>query len=274
MKWLERFLDFYVNGSVHVSFAVIAFLLISAEFLNIFVSEYLIYFVFFSTISYYNLLKYGSGLLGSLRFDSRPLAILSFSLLCLFLAFLAGLRLPVHIIPVVLVLIVLIVLYAAPIFPSDKNLRSLGLLKVIIVSVSWSIVTVILPVVAAGQEIQWDVFILSLQRFVLVLAMMIPFEIRDMYIDPPEIKTIPRRLGIKYTKWLGVFLAFLSFVLVYLKDDIHPVEISSRIAVTVLLSWLILRTPTYPAKYYASFWVEAIPIFWILMLYSIDNSIS
>ena len=266
MKWLERILDFYVNGSIHVAFAVISFLLISTEFLNISVSEYLLYFVFFSTISYYNLLKYGSGLLGNLRVNSRPLAILSFSLICLFLAFLAGLKLPARIIPVILVLIVLIVLYAAPVFPSDKNLRSLGLLKIIIVAVSWTIVTVLLPVVAVGDKIQWDILILSVQRFVLVLAMMIPFEIRDMYLDPPEIRTIPRRIGVKHTKWLGVILAFLSFALVYLKDDIHPMEISTRMAITFLLSWLILRTPAHPSKYYASLWVEALPIFWILII--------
>ena len=274
MKWLVRFFDFYVNGSIHVSFAVISFLLITGAFLNISVSEYLIYFVFFSTISYYNLLKYGSGLLGNLRVDGRPLAILSFSLICLLIAFLSGLKLPSSIIPVVLVLIVLIVLYAAPIFPSDKNLRSLGLLKIIIVAVSWTIVTVLLPVIAAGYEIQWDVVILSVQRFILVLAMMIPFEIRDMYLDPPGIRTIPRRIGIKYTKWLGVILAIISFALVYLKDDINPMEINSRLAVTIILSLLILKTPTHPSKYYASFWVEAIPIFWILILHAVGMGIA
>ena len=267
MKWPRKIFDFYVNGSIHVSLAVLAFLLISVKTLNISVSEHLIYFVFFATIAAYNFLKYGHSLIDSIkngRKDVRRIFILS--IISLIFALISAINLPTRIIPLLLVLMLLILMYILPIFPRDRNLRSLGFLKVIIVAFTWTGVTVLLPFFADHSIMWWDTYVLSLQRFLFVLAMMIPFEIRDMYLDPPGIKTLPRKFGVFRTKLLGVALAFLSFILIYLKDDMATFELSSRVIVTLVLSVLIVKTPTYPARYYASFWVEALPIFWLLLI--------
>ena len=267
MKWLQKIFEFYVNASIHVALAVVAFLLISVKTLNINVTENLIYFVFFATIAAYNFLKYGHLLIDSLknsRYGVQRIFILS--IVSLIFALLSVIELPPRIIPLLIVLMLLLMMYSLPVFPRDRNLRSLGLFKVIIVSLTWTGVTVLLPFFAEQSVILWDTYVLSIQRFLFVLAMMIPFEIRDMYLDPPGINTLPRKFGVVRTKQLGVALAWLSFVLIYLKDDIAHFEISSRIFATVLLSILIVKTPSYPAKYYASFWVEALPIFWLVLI--------
>ncbi len=42
-----------------------------------------------------------------------------------------------------------------------------------------------------------------MQRVLLVLAFLIPFEIRDLAYDKPELKTIPQRIGVTQTKIFG-----------------------------------------------------------------------
>ena len=158
-----------------------------------------------------------------------------------------------------------------PVFPRDKSLRSLGIMKVILVAVCWTSITLLLPVVYVQKALDWDIGILSIQRFLLIVVLVIPFEIRDMHFDPPGIRTIPRRMGIKTTKTLGVCLAILSFLLSFLRDEVTMAEIYSRLAMTLLLSLLIVRTPGYPSKYYAAFSVEAIPIIWLAILYWISS---
>lgn len=267
MKWPLKIFDFYINGSIHVGLAVISFLLITVHSLNISVTNNLICFVFFSTILAYNFLKNIRNFRENLNNGGKEFSwILLLSFLSLLGASISAFALPSHIIPLMSFLVLLLIFYIVPVFPRDRNLRSLGLLKVIIVAIIWTGVTVLLPVLADDAFLGWDVWILSLQRFLIILAMMIPFEIRDMYLDPPGINTLPRKYGVSRTKQIGVCLAVLSLILSYFKDDLNTTAIIARCIMTVILCVLIIRTPEYPSKYYASFWVEALPIPWLLLL--------
>ena len=166
------------------------------------------------------------------------------------------------------VLFLLVLLYSIPVFPNERNLRSLGFIKVLLVALIWTGITVFLPVLESGFPLNWDVMVLLAQHFLLVIALIIPFEIRDVRLDPPEIKTIPKRIGIKRTKFLGITLIVVSYFMVFLKDSIYSHEIVSRLWISVLAIILIARTPTNESKYYAAFWVEAIPILWMAVLYA------
>ena len=264
MKWPQRIFDFYMEASIHVALAVVSLSLATAHFLDIFLSSELLIFTFCATVSCYNYLKHHAELKKGITWyqgDQRYMAILS--IICLLAALFVAIKLPVQDFLLLGVLSILIAFYIFPIIPRDKNLRSLGIVKVVIVAFIWTGVTVFLPVLSNNYPISWDLFVLSLQRFLLVLALIIPFEIRDMYLDPPGIRTLPRRLGIKRTKQLGVLLATLFYVLVYLRDEISAYEEISRVAMAIVLSVIILKTPTYPSKNYASFWVEALPILWL-----------
>ncbi len=269
MKWPLKIFDFYVNASIHVGLAVISFLLISVYTLNISVTNSLLCFVFFSTILAYNFLKYGMNLRENLNNRGKEFTwIVILSIFSLIAVSFSVFALPSQIIPLMSLLLLLLILYIVPVFPRDRNLRSLGLLKVIIVAISWTGFTVFLPVLADEAVLSWDAWILSLQRFLIILAMMIPFEIRDMYLDPPGINTLPRKYGVTRTKQIGVFLAVFSLILIYFKDEMNSVAIGVRCVMTIVLCILIIRTPEYPSKYYASFWVEGLPIPWLLLLFT------
>ena len=59
MKWFFRILDFYIQASIHVAFAVVALLIVSCRILNIPFTWPLVFFVFLSTVGCYNFIKYG-----------------------------------------------------------------------------------------------------------------------------------------------------------------------------------------------------------------------
>ncbi len=167
----------------------------------------------------------------------------------------------------VVVLGILAAFYAIPIFPKRRNLRNLGTLKIIIVGLVWSGTTVLLPVLEVPTEVSQDVWIELFQRFLTILVLMIPFEIRDLNNDPPELHTIPQRLGIRNTRIAGVFMSFLSFFATFLKEDLSPGELLSKAFILLSLGALMLFMPKVQSRYFSAFWVEAFPIFWALFVW-------
>ena len=274
MKWSVKIFDFYIDASIHVALAVVALLLATCIFLNITADRNLILFVFLATLGCYNFLKYvdwQKNITISVFREKTGVAILSLTSIALAGYFL--LLLSTEIWVVTGLMLVLIAFYMLPLFPREKNLRSLGVVKVILVAVIWSTVTVVLPLLNADAPLNTDALILFLQRFMIVIALIIPFEIRDMHYDPPGIKTLPRRLGIQKTKQLGILLVCIAFVLGNFRSDVQYSETITRLVVLVLLSWVIVKTPNKPVKYYASFWVEIQPLIWLGVLWLLESFI-
>lgn len=251
-----------------MALAIVSFLELTGIFLNISIATQLRLFVFFGSISCYNFLKYGiEGHKYSVKANNQKTTLGIFSIISALIAFYLAFSFNIRVWGVLVVLLVLIILYAFPVYPHQKNLRSLGILKVLLVAMVWSVVTVLLPVIANLKDLNWDVYLVLMQRFIIVVVLMIPFEIRDMQFDPPNVRTLPRRIGVKNTKLLGVLMAFLSCLMVYLKDELYYYEIIGRIVFVIALSLLILKTPKVATKYYASFWIEALPVFWYGFMY-------
>ncbi len=268
MTWYQRIFDFYIKASIHVALAVVALLLISGHYLNISIAESVILFTFLGTLSCYNFIKYGIEIDKYTETDSLELKIIGvLSVLCLLVSLYLLYDFKETSWILLGTLMILVLLYSFPLFYRDRNLRSLGVTKVLLVSLIWTGMSVIFPVLEGETTLFWDVFVLACQQFLFVAALIIPFEIRDVRFDPVEIKTIPKRIGIRRTKSLGISLAVISYLLVFLKDSIYAQEINTRFWITLLLILLIAGTPRYASKYYASFWVEAVPIIWLGIIY-------
>jgi hypothetical protein len=264
MRLLQKVFDYYVEASIHVAVAIVSLALANALLLNIPVTFELVFFIFFGSVAAYNFVKNGPVVL---RFKNTTSKNSSYQGILLIvaagIAICFGSMLPQKAFTMLAFLLVVIIFYTYPIAHPDKNLRSLGILKVILVAISWTTVTVYLPAAYDEPVWSWDLHLVALQTFFLVVALIIPFEIRDMQFDPEDIRTIPRKIGVKKTKWLGIFLMLLSTVLLYLRDDIGNLEIVVRGVLLMVVSAFIWKTPTAYSKYYAAFWVEAIPIFWL-----------
>ena len=273
MRVLKTIFDFYINSSIHVALAVYALSWLTLLEFDVSYDEHVLYFVFFSTITGYNFVKY----FGLAKFHHRSLAgwlkaIQIFSLLCFIALCYYVLKLEKQTLVYVGAFGAMTFLYAIPLIPKkifldhQQNLRSISGLKIYIIALVWTGVTVFLPLINNGYPISEDVIITGVQRFILVLVLMLPFEIRDLHYDSLKLATIPQKIGVKQTKIVGVLLLFVFYILNYFKDDIDTCRLLiNGVIATIILAFLVFANKNQNA-YYSSFWVESIPIGWLLLL--------
>ncbi len=263
MKWLNRIFDFYLDASVHVAFSVFSLLHISCYLLHVSLNVHLSYFLFFSTIACYNFIKYGVEAEKYILVANQYHKNIQFaSFIALGFALYHAYFLPFQLWKALGLLLVLTGLYALPLLPKAKSLRSWGGLKIFMVGLVWAGTTVILPVIVSKHGLGWDVWVETFQRVVLVLILLMPFEIRDLQYDMPELRTIPQRYGVVQTKIFGGLAVMLFFFSTFLKDNLSMLEIVSKGLLCLILGMALVVVKTKQNKYFTSFWVEAIPIFW------------
>lgn len=273
MNVLKRLLNFYLQSSIHVALSVVSLTIITLLEFNIPYTVSLFYFVFFASVTGYNFVKY----FGVAKFHHISLtkwlkgiqvfSFFSFLAMCFF-----ALHLSAKTVCFILGLGLVTFLYAIPFLPkhffldSKQNLRSIGGLKIYLIGVVWSGVTVILPIIESKFSFSTDVFITAIQRFVFIIALMLPFEIRDLSYDSLKLSTVPQKIGVKFTKVLGLLLLIVFFLLEFFKDDINVLFTIVLFFVSLITFLLILLSKVKQNKYYSSFWVESVPIFWLLIL--------
>ncbi len=273
MKVLKRIFDFYINCSIHVALSVFSLAWITLLEFELPYDKNVLFFIFFASITGYNFVKF----FGLAKFHHRSLAtwlkyIQLFSLVCFLLMCYYVLRLEQTTLVYISVFGVVTFLYAIPFLPKKifldekQNLRSLSGLKVYVIALVWCGVTVFLPLANADFLMNWDVSITAIQRFVFVLVLMLPFEIRDLQYDSVKLATIPQQIGVKKTKLIGVLLLMVFFFLDYLKDDIQLMNLLVLLAITAITLLSVVLAKKEQSKYYSAFFVEGIPVLWLLLV--------
>ena len=269
MKFLKRLFEFYINSSVHVALAVCS--LVGITFLEFGqkVNLNLLFFVFFATVTGYNFVKY----FGLAKFHHRNLATwLKYIQIFSFFCFLGLIYFTFQIQIVTLYALVglglITFLYAIPFLPKKiflekGNLRAISGLKIYVIAFVWAVTTVVVPMIENAQQLTFDILISFLQRFVYVLVVMLPFEIRDMRYDSLKLGTIPQRIGMRKTKIIGSILAGLLLVLELLKDELNLNHFLVLSIIVGLVIVFVFQSSIKQCPYYSSFWVEGIPIFWL-----------
>lgn len=272
MKRLKPVFDFYINSSVHVGLSVFSMTYVSLLEFGLPTDWSLLYFVFFSTIIGYNFVKF----VGITKFHHRSLArwlrvIQLFSLVCFLLMLWFALQLESETLVYICVFGVVTFLYAIPFLPrrlfidKQKNLREIAGLKVYVIALVWAGVTVLLPILDSKEPFDMDVWITAIQRFILVMMLMLPFEIRDLQYDSLKLATIPQKIGIKNTKISGILLGIVFLFLEFFKDELNQKVTVLTFAVAIVTVLFILCAKSRRSAYYSSFWVESVPIFWLIL---------
>lgn len=273
MRLLKTVFDFYINSSIHVALAVCVLAWLTLLQFGLNDDHNILYFVFFASITGYNFVKF----FGIAKFHHRSLttklkAIQIFSLICFVAMSYYLLKLETQTLIYVSIFGAATFLYAVPIVPKklyldeQQNLRSIGGLKIYIIALVWTGVTVFLPIVNAGYDVNDDVLIIAIQRFLFIIVLMLPFEIRDLSYDSLKLSTIPQTIGIKGTKLFGVLLLVVFFFLEYFKDEINTESLSVHLMITLIVLCFLIFSWTKQNKYYTAFWVESLPIWWWLLM--------
>ena len=159
----------------------------------------------------------------------------------------------------------LVLSYCLPLPGFKLNFRGFKGLKIHLVALSWVLTTVFLPLSMGGHRMTEISLIYGLQRYLFVLVATLPFEIRDLKLDDPNLSTWPQKWGIQKTRWLGGLLLLL-FVLLEIYHSISS-NFLLVLGMAILLMGFVLKSKAEQSKYFCSFWVEGIPILWLILKY-------
>ena len=274
MKLLKQLLNFYINSSIHVALSVFSLTWITLIEFDFKFDKTILLFVFFASITGYNFVKY----FGLAKFHHRRLAswlkvIQIFSFLCFLLMCFYAYKLNNNALLFIVGFGVVTFLYAIPFIPKrffldkNQNLRTISGLKIYIIALVWSGVTVFLPLINNQFNISDDVVLTGIQRFIFVMVLMLPFEIRDLQYDSLKLSTIPQKIGVKQTKIIGVLLLMVFFFLEFFKDEIDVNKVIILLIITFVMLLFLMFSKKEQGKYYSSFLVEGIPIIWLILLF-------
>ncbi|MFD2551842.1 hypothetical protein ACFSQP_08440 [Bizionia sediminis] len=273
MSGLKALFNFYLNSSVHVALSAASLTWVSYLNYGIPASKAVLFFVFFATIVGYNFVKF----FGLAKFHHRSLSrgLKSIQLLTVCAIVFGGyfaFQLKWASLLYFFGFGMVTFLYASPFIPVkttvyyQQNLRNLSGIKIYVIALVWMGVTVFVPLVTAPVALEFAVFWACLQRFVFVLALMLPFEMRDMQYDSLKLATIPQKIGIKNTKIMGIFLMALFWLTTMVMPLAMPIATGIQMVIGLLVVCSVLYAKQNQSKYYSSFWVEGIPVLWLLLM--------
>ena len=139
---------------------------------------------------------------------------------------------------------------------NNRNLRDRPFIKIYLIAGVWALTSVLLPMFLL-ENFHWNHLWLALVNFLFVLAITIPFDIRDIELDEEDKFTIPQLMGVRNSKILAVFFAASSFaLLLYLYPDMWP-PIGGTALFTIAL--VVGSARKRPDQYY-SFFVDGLLI--------------
>lgn len=267
MSFLKLLLNFYINASIHVALAVYSMVRVTEIYFDLPYNENLDYFIFFATITAYNFIKY-AGVAKfyhmSLTKSMRLIQIFSFVCFCL-LCYYAWL-LPFETLLCFSPFGLLTILYIIPFLGGfQKNLRKISYLKIFVVAGVWAGVTATIPQLAVEYEIDSNLVLGFVQRLLFVLALILPFEIRDMQLDFEDVKTLPQKIGVEQTKKVGLVLLLFALTIEFLITD-SVINKNIFLGICFALLFFLMRSKKTQSKYYSAFWVELLPILWWVIL--------
>lgn len=253
MSILKRFFDSYLSCSIHVGFAVMALTCITEISLKIPPQAHLHLTIFFGTIVGYNILKNANIFKTKLKWLVPNINFTIFNLIAFAIAAYHYLQLCFQAQLSFFGMGIIVLLY--------PFLRRYGLVKMFLVSFCVTVITVYIPSLSTANY-NFDFFLVLSQRFLIVLSLLIPFEISDSTTDDPSLRTVPQQFGIPAAKIFGILLVIPFLMLEFFKCNASYTTLIVAIA-TVLF---IYFSSIHKSKYYTSFWVESVPIFWWILL--------
>ena len=147
---------------------------------------------------------------------------------------------------------------------SDKEksiaLREFPYLKIFLIGVSWGVVTVVLPLINTSVNLDFSILIEMVVRTLFVVAITIPFDVRDMYSDSPNMKTIPQEIGASKAKILAYLLLILNLIYYFFYIPLSVESLFFILVTLVVTSVLVRYSGNNRPKYYYTILIESTSI--------------
>jgi hypothetical protein len=164
--------------------------------------------------------------------------------------------------------------YAIPLFKIGKlevSFRNFPMVKIFSIVIAWAGISVFFPLYELNLQFTSAVYLEFFQRILFLLAITIPFDIRDMNADSKSLKTLPQIMGITSSKVLGILLLFGFVLLEIFKENFTYVGFLIVLIVSILAGLFLWFSSPTRSRFYTSFWVESLPIIWLGLLLYINN---
>ena len=272
MHFLKKILDFYIFSNIHVALA--GFCLTKITLLKFGLSDSLTpVFVALSIIISYNFIRYFEIKTGSLNwfkdwFTGNKIKLIILSMLSLlllgYITFFSDFNL--RSIRILIPFAFITLFYVVPLFKVGKvevSFRNFPSIKIFSIAIAWAGITVFFPLYEVDYEFTSNVYIEFVQRTLLLVAITIPFDIRDVNADPKSLKTLPQVFGVNTSKIIGYVLLLLVVFLGYFNKS----NVGLDVWLVAFISGLFLVfSSSEKPRYYTSLWVEAVPILWFVLI--------
>ncbi|MGV3460423.1 MAG: hypothetical protein ACO1N9_08220 [Flavobacterium sp.] len=266
MQVFQQIFRLYIYGSMHVALSVVALVAMTLHMFGLPADLPMFGFAFGGTMFSYNFMKYEAFYKQKWPAGKFKQVVVVLSTIALAFAGICFLCLKTVTQLTALAFLLFTALYTVPFFPNTKNLRNWSGIKIYIVALCWAGVTTLLPLINAGVDLSSDVYLKFMQRFLLVIILILIFEIIDLKEDDPFLKTIPQQIGVLNTKILNLVLLFPFYFLEFLKTTIDREQLLVNILLITVTALFTIFADPQRHKYYTLFWVESIPIFWLGMV--------
>ncbi len=160
------------------------------------------------------------------------------------------------------------VVYAVPVIRIGSRwmaLRDLPFIKLYLIAGVWAVATVLVPYFEAGQNFFSDRVVFQfIERFSFIIALAIPFDIRDMHLDDRRMHTIAQRWGVRGSLIIAlVWLVGASATAVALQiSGVYPLRVlMALLGIYALAGVLIWRTEQVQQRkevneWHYGFWLD------------------
>jgi 4-hydroxybenzoate polyprenyltransferase len=173
-------------------------------------------------------------------------------------------------------LAIISIAYSLPLFTlGDKKfgLRNIPGLKQFLITLVWTMSTVLLPVLEA-QDMHLtsvslrDTTLLLAKRFLFIAALTVPFDIRDLFEDRESgLKTVPVVIGEKRAYlFCQVLLAGYIVLLFLYRNNGFNTDFFALTSTALLAGWLIFKSKWQRNEYYYFFYLDGVLILQYVIL--------
>ncbi|MBD3749940.1 MAG: UbiA family prenyltransferase [Sphingobacteriales bacterium] len=284
-KYLRQSLDFLIFSNIFISLGAAAQGLVTYHLLDLKPSGLVLGFLFFSTLLTYNFsiliqkpsekqkkaYKRVNWIFSHYRLNVSITLIAILALIALFFLLSFGAQI------LIVFLGILSIGYALPLFSVGKRrfgLRNIPGLKLFLIALVWALSSVVLPVIEYQKNhvsivSHQDLIILLAKRFLFIVAITIPFDIRDMFQDKSyNLKTIPTVFGEKNAYLFCQMMLVSSLGLLFLFRGNGFNADFFALAITIILTgWLIFKSKWEKNEYYYFFFLDGTLILQFVMLF-------
>lgn len=165
---------------------------------------------------------------------------------------------------------ILSVLYAVRLgkLGSAKALRDLPYLKLYLIGIVWMISTTLIPLVHSSYFfVEYLPFLL--ERIAFIIAITIPFDIRDIALDTVQQRTVPQLVGIPVARrianvWLGIAAASSAFLCYLNLYDLT--ELIGLLISYIVSGVLIVNSSPDKDEMYFTGWIDGVILLQALLV--------